>query len=157
MSTFIQFLYLLGLSLWVGGIVFFSFFTTPTVFTQLPKEMAGTFLSALFPKYYLLGYGSGTLMLIASLAEAALLRRWPWIRLAVLAVMLGASAYAGAVIRPRVHDLKIQMRAVEADSEVGKNLKAQFDAFHRRSVMLNVIVLLGGLLLIGIVAFRLRL
>lgn len=157
MSFIVQWIYLLGLALWVGGIVFFSFFTTPTVFIQLPKEMAGAFLAALFPKYYLLGYFCGGAMALATLIEAALVRQLPWIRLLVLALMLGCSVYAGQVVRPQVHDLKVQMKSVEEGTELGKTLKARFDSLHRRSVVLNVVVLAGGLFLIGIVAYRLRL
>jgi len=157
MSFIVQWIYLLGLTLWVGGIVFFSFFTTPTVFIQLPKEMASQFLAALFPKYYLLGYFCGGAMALATLVEAALVKQLPWIRLLVLALMLGCSIYAGQVVRPQVHDLKVQMKSVEEGTEIGNTLKARFDSLHRRSVMLNVLVLAGGLLLIGIVAYRLRL
>ena len=157
MSFIVQWIYLLGLTLWVGGIVFFSFFTTPTVFIQLPKEMASQFLAALFPKYYLLGYFCGGAMALATLVEAALVKQLPWIRLLVLALMLGCSIYAGQVVRPQVHDLKVQMKSVEEGTEIGNTLKTRFDSLHRRSVMLNVLVLAGGLLLIGIVAYRLRL
>lgn len=157
MSFVAQFLYLLGLVLWVGGIVFFSFFTTPTVFTTLPKDMASQVITVIFPRYYLLGYIAGGMMLFGTLVEALLVKQWPWIRLALLVVMLAASVYAGVVVRPQVHDLKIQMKTVEEDTELGKTLKARFDSLHRFSVILNMLVLGGGLVLIGIVAFRLRL
>jgi len=157
MSFLAQFLYLLGLVLWVGGIVFFSFFTTPTVFTQLPKDMASLVITAIFPKYYLLGYVAGGMMTLGTLTEALLVKQLPLIRVVLLAVMLGCSVYAGSVVRPQVHDLKVQMKTVEEDSDLGKTLKARFDGLHRRSVVLNIVVLAGGLVLIGIVAYRLRL
>lgn len=157
MSFLAQFLYLLGLVLWVGGIVFFSFFTTPTVFTQLPKDMASLVITAIFPKYYLLGYVAGGMMAVGTLTEALLVKQLPLIRVVLLALMLGCSVYAGSVVRPQVHDLKVQMKTVEEDSDLGKTLKARFDALHRRSVVLNIVVLAGGLVLIGIVAYRLRL
>lgn len=157
MSFLAQFLYLLGLVLWVGGIVFFSFFTTPTVFTQLPKDMASLVITAIFPKYYLLGYVAGGMMTLGTLTEALLVKQLPLIRVVLLALMLGCSVYAGSVVRPQVHDLKVQMKTVEEDSDLGKTLKARFDGLHRRSVILNIVVLAGGLVLIGIVAYRLRL
>jgi len=157
MSFVGQFLYLLGLVLWVGGIVFFSFFTTPTIFTTLPKEMASQVITAIFPRYYLLGYIAGGMMLFGTVVETLLVKQWPWIRLVLVIVMLGASVYAGVVVRPQVHDLKIQMKTVEEGTELGSTLKARFDGLHRFSVILNMIVLGCGLALIGIVAFRLRL
>lgn len=156
MSFFVQWIYLLGLALWVGGIVFFSFFTTPTVFIQLPKEMASNLISALFPKYYLLGYFCGGAMALATLIESALMRQLPWIRLLVLALMIGCSVYAGQAIRPQVHDVKVQMKSVEEGTDIAKTLKTRFDSLHRLSVVLNVVVLAGGLFLISIVAYRLR-
>ncbi|MFO1464365.1 MAG: DUF4149 domain-containing protein [bacterium] len=157
MSFAAQFLYLLGLVLWVGGIVFFSFFTTPTIFTSLPKEMASQVITAIFPRYYLMGYVAGAMMALGTLTEALLVKQWPWIRIGLLAIMLAASVYAGVVVRPQVHDLKVQMKTVEEDTDLGKTLKERFDGLHRFSVVLNLIVLAGGLGLIGIVAFRLRL
>lgn len=157
MSFLAQFLYLLGLVLWIGGIVFFSFFTTPTVFTQLPKDMASLVITAIFPKYYLLGYVAGGMMALGTLTEAVLVRQFPLIRVCLLALMLGASVYAGTMVRPQVHDLKIQMKTVEEGSDLGNSLKAQFDSLHRQSVILNMLVLASGLALIGIVAYRLRL
>ncbi|KAB2840199.1 DUF4149 domain-containing protein [bacterium] len=157
MSFLAQFLYLLGLVLWVGGIVFFSFFTTPTIFTQLPKDMASLVITAIFPKYYVLGYVAGGMMALGTLTEALLVKQLPLIRVILLALMLGCSVYAGTVVRPQVHDLKVQMKTVEEDSDLGKSLKVRFDGLHRRSVILNIVVLAGGLILIGIVAFRLRL
>jgi len=157
MSFLSQYLYLLGLVLWIGGIVFFSFFTTPTLFTELPKDMASQVITSIFPKYYYLGYFAGGMMALGTLMEAFLVKQLPWVRVVLLALMLGCSIYAGVIVRPKVHDLKVQMKAVEEDSDLGKTLKARFDGLHRLSVILNMIVLVGGLCLIGIVAFRLRL
>ena len=80
----------------------------------------------------------------------------PWIRIVLLLVMLISSLYAGMVIRPKAHDVKIQMKTVEEATELGNQLKAQFDKLHRNSVILNIVVLVAGLFLLGIVAFRLR-
>ncbi len=157
MSFFVQWIYLLSLAIWVGAIVFFSFFTTPTIFANLPKEMAGELLSALFPRYYLVGYAAGTLLLTMTLVEALLVRHMPWIRFVIVAVMLSSTFYAGLVVRPQVHNLKIQLKAVEEGSELAIHLKSKFDGLHRLSVVLNMVVLVGGLLLVGLVAFRLRL
>ncbi len=59
MATLFAFIYLLALVVWVGGIVFFSFFTAPSLFHTLPPEYAGKAVATIFPKYYPLGYLSG--------------------------------------------------------------------------------------------------
>ncbi len=157
MSALIQWFYLLALALWVGAIFFFSFITTPTVFTNLPREIASQFLSALFPRYYFLGYVAGGILLVMTLLESILVRQLPWIRLLFIAIMLGSTLYAGMAIRPRVHDLKVQMKTMEEDAPLAREMKTRFDRWHRLSVILNLLVLGSGIFLIGIVAFRLRL
>jgi len=157
MSFITQWLYLLALSLWVGGIVFFSFLTTPALFSSLPREMTGTVLAVLFPRYYYLGYASGGILLAMTLLESALVRSLPWLRISLILIMLGSTCYAGMILRPKIHQLKIEMKAVEEDTPLGKDLKLNFDKLHRLSVVLNMVVLVGGLFLLGILAFRLRL
>ena len=39
-------IYLAALGCWLGGIVFFSFFTAPAIFTHLPAAEAGQFQQA---------------------------------------------------------------------------------------------------------------
>jgi len=157
MSFLIQWFYVLGLSLWIGGIVFFSFFTTPTLFINLPRDMASQVVTVMFPRYYMLGYVCGGVMLVSTLIEAILVRQLPLIRIVLIALMLGGSIYAGVVIRPQAHNLKIEMKALEEGSERYQTVKSRFDGMHRLSVSLNVAVLVLGLVLLGILAFRLRL
>jgi uncharacterized membrane protein len=147
---------LLSLTIWIGSIFFFSFITTPTVFQELPKEIASQFLAALFPRYYFTGYIVGSVLLVSSFAESLLTRQFLWFRILLILLMLGSSIYAGTILRPKIHDLKVQMKTMEEDSEPGIKFKKQFDSLHRQSVILNLIVLAGGLLLLGIVAIRLR-
>src|SRR5260370_27071798 len=58
--------YLIAIACWLGGIVFFSFFTTRIVFASLPRPEAGVAIRALFPQYYMLGYIAGTISLVAA-------------------------------------------------------------------------------------------
>jgi len=157
MSFLIQWFYVLALSLWIGSIVFFSFFTTPTLFLNLPREMASQVVSVMFPRYYLLGYICGGIMMACTLLEAILVRQLPLIRLVLIALMLGGSIYAGVVIRPQAHNLKIEMKALEENSERYQAVKRRFDSMHNLALSLNVAVLVVGLILLGILAFRLRL
>src|SRR5262249_56520295 len=62
------FVYLLGLACWLGGIIFFSFFTAPAVFgSGIPLPEAGKVISTIFPRYYLLGYVAGVVALLLPL------------------------------------------------------------------------------------------
>lgn len=59
MTTLIQFFYLLSLVVWIGSIIFFSFFTAPAVFKTLEREQAGELIGIIFPRYYKVGYVCG--------------------------------------------------------------------------------------------------
>ena len=68
MVTLIHFIHLLSLVMWMGSIIFFSFFAAPAVFRLLDRQKAGEVVGAIFPKYYGLGYicsvlAAATLML----------------------------------------------------------------------------------------------
>jgi len=136
--------------------VFFSFFTTPAVFSSLPKEMASVFLSTLFPRYYMLGYACSGGLIFSTAVESLLLRQVPWLRLFIILIMLGSNFYAGILLNPQLHDLKVQIQAVEEGSPIHTTLKTKFSQKHRLSLILNFVVLIAGLFLLGIVAFRLR-
>src|SRR5579863_8109341 len=107
-------IYLAALGCWLGGIVFFSFFTAPAVFTILPRHEAGQLISAIFPRYYLLGYIVGTISLVLAIYFTAVNspRIWWGITTIVIAVALGITFYAGTVILPRADAL----RAVTEDA-----------------------------------------
>jgi Domain of unknown function (DUF4149)/Domain of unknown function (DUF1772) len=136
-------IYLAALGCWLGGIVFFSFFTAPAVFTVLQRHEAGQLISAIFPRYYLLGYIVGTISLVLAIYFTAVRgpRVWWGCTTVALAIALGITFYAGTVILPRADAL----RAVTEDPNPDQVKKAEFDSLHRMSVMLNSAVLLLNL------------
>ena len=136
-------IYLAALGCWLGGIVFFSFFTAPEVFTHLPTAEAGQVISAIFPRYYMLGYVAGTVSLILAVYFTAVRdpRMWWGATTVVLAIALGLTLYAGTVILPRADAI----RTVIEDPNPDAARKAEFDKLHRMSVILNGTVLLLNL------------
>jgi hypothetical protein len=138
--TIAIFIYLLALVCWLGAIIFFSFFTAPVVFTRLPIAEAGKVVSAIFPRYYALGYVAG----IVSLALAVFFttmrhsRGWWSGATLALAIALAITLYAGMIVRPRVDSI----RSVAEQATPDPALKAEFDHLHRLSVILNGAVLL---------------
>jgi hypothetical protein len=136
-------IYLAALGCWLGGIVFFSFFTAPEVFTHLPTAEAGQVISAIFPRYYMLGYVAGTVSLILAVYFTAVRdpRMWWGATTVVLAIALGLTLYAGTVILPRADAI----RTVIEDPNPDAARKAEFDRLHRMSVILNGAVLLLNL------------
>ena len=151
----VLFLYLLSLVCWLGAMVFFVV-VTQTAFTALPKVEAGTLLAALFPRYYLFGYISGAIAVILGifLCATRMPRMWWAIAVLALAIALGLTTYAGAVVRPRVDAI----RTVTEEANPDPARRAEFDRLHHLSVMLNgaVILLNLGALLASTVALTPR-
>jgi hypothetical protein len=137
------FLYLVAIACWLGGIVFFSFFTTPAIFGSLPKAEAGLAIRTLFPRYYLLGYVAGTISLLLAIYFTATrdVKIWWGATAVALALALGLTFYAGVVIRPRVNAI----RSVAEEANPDPIRRAEFDKLHRLSVVLNGCVLLLNL------------
>jgi hypothetical protein len=138
----VLFVYLLSLVCWLGGMVFFIV-VTQTAFTVLPKVEAGTFLAALFPRYYLFGYICGVIAVILAifLCVTRMPRTWWAIAALTLAIALGLTIYAGAVVRPRV----AAIRTVTEEANPDPARRAEFDRLHHLSVMLNGAVMLLNL------------
>ncbi|MGD1028527.1 DUF4149 domain-containing protein [Candidatus Binatus soli] len=136
-------IYLAALGCWLGGIVFFSFFTAPAVFTRLPTAEAGQLISAIFPRYYMLGYVAGTVSFILAVYFTAVRgpRMWWGATTVALAIALGITFYAGTVILPRADAI----RSVTEDPNPDAARKAEFDRLHHMSVILNGTVLLLNL------------
>src|SRR3990170_7200570 len=106
----VKFLHLMSLSIWVGSVVFFSFFAAPSIFKKLPREAAGDVVGDIFPKYSAVGYACGAILLVT----LALMMRSDdsagYSRPAVLIIMAGASLYSGLVVNRNAASLKVKMR-----------------------------------------------
>src|SRR5262245_23410613 len=134
--SFLNIVFLLSLSLAVGSIIFFSFFTTPTVFRELPVQIAREFVGKLFPQYYTLGYFTQFMALMSLALRGLIEKPFPWIRILLLALMLGCTLYAGLKIRPQAHLAKTVLQTMEPGPDQ-ETKQAQFDRLHRISVILN--------------------
>ncbi|HLW69990.1 MAG TPA: DUF4149 domain-containing protein [Candidatus Binataceae bacterium] len=139
------FIYLLCLVCWLGGMIFFTIFTAPAVFTTLPVADAGRVVSTIFPRYYLLGYVAGVIsvMLAIYFTFSRGPRLWWSLSALALAVAFTLTLYAGAVVRPRID----AVRAVTTDPTPDPARKAEFDQLHRLSVALN-----GGTMILNLLA-----
>ncbi len=144
----INFIYLLSLVVWIGSIVFFSFFAAPVIFKTLEREKAGEVVGIIFPRYYLIGYISGVIALAILLITS---QSFTDIKLVLILIMLSCSVIAGQVVGPKARNLKPMIKS-EEDSEKLEELKAKFSKLHSLSVKLNGAVLLLGLVLLGYTA-----
>src|ERR1043166_7840967 len=66
--SFLRFLMLLALVVWIGGIIFFAFVEAPTLFTVMPStRLAGDVVNPSLSKLHWMGLLSGVIFLICSL------------------------------------------------------------------------------------------
>lgn len=134
-----------SLGIWLGIMVCFSFLTTPTLFRELPREMAGEVVSKLFPQYYFIAYALLGISLVTLLLKGFLEKPFPILRLICLALAFAFMLIAGTQIHPKAHFTKTVMRTLE-DGPEKEQKQAEFNKLHRQSVLSNVAVLLLSLL-----------
>ena len=153
MTQAVKWVYLVSLALWVGSIIFFSFFVAPTIFKVLKPEDAARLQRALFPKYYLVGIlcaGIGIVCVGLLVAERAF-GKWPGVlSLVLLAVMGTTDFWLRQTVVPHMAEIREQRAAAK---EPDPAIETEWKSLHRLSVQLNGAVLLAGLVLVFLVVF----
>jgi uncharacterized membrane protein len=144
--SFLRFLMLLSLIVWIGGIVFFALVEAPTLFRVLPTtHLAGDVVNASLTRLHWMGLISGIIFLIASLLYNQLKhsRPRPFAASHILIVlMLLLTAISQFRITPRMRTLRTEMQASHGLPE---NDSLEFNRLHAWSTRLE-----GGVLLLGI-------
>ena len=160
MQTLFRFLYLLSLIFWLGSIFFFSLIAARSAFQILPRELAGDFVADILPKYYLVAYICGGVALLTTIMN--------WVtgyttsgvayalRISILSVMLGLSVYAGVVVTPNAHEVRMEMRTLSKDVPRYKKAQENFSSLHKRSAIINSVIFLLGFAIIMITAYTFR-
>ena len=142
--SFLRFLMLLALIVWIGGIIFFAFVLAPTLFGVLPTtKLAGDVVNATLTKLHWMGLVSGVVFLICSL-----LYNWQkYVQLKPFALshvfivlMLAFTMVSQFGITPRMRELRSEPR--DHGFSVGR---AEFDSLHAWSTCLE-----GGVLFLGL-------
>jgi len=158
---FFRFLFLLGLSVWLGGLAFIAV-GAPAMFKvnrALGPQLVGAAMGAFTPVTYV----CAALMLVGWLAE---LRNNPSARAVLLcraqgvciAAMLIIAVYAGRVVMPDLTAMQpqvVQIAARNPNAKVADNpIRARFDKAHKQYRSLTSLVVLLGLTTLGIFCAR---
>ncbi len=163
MRTLVRSLILLGLVVWVGGLLFFGAVVAPVAFGSLMPmfsdaatglHVAGTMVRDSLLHLHDIGLVCGVVLLLLCIVErlARMTHRSIAPQLVLLAVMLGLTAYSQFSIIPRMDTLRLQAGPAMDNPEASNAAKVDFNRLHHLSTNLEGIVLLCGLGLIVLYA-----
>jgi len=159
--SFLRFLMLLSLVVWIGGIIFFAFVLAPTAFNipaVLPNtHLAGNVVRIALSKLHWIAIGSGIVYLISSLLYSRFTDGAAHVfagRHILLCAMLALTLISQFGIMPRMDTLRASLGAVSA-APIDNPERIQFDALHVWSTRLEGAVLLLGLVVVYLTTQRL--
>ncbi len=156
--SFLRFLMLLSLVVWLGGLIFFAFVVAPTVFSVLPtRHLAGNVVSRSLSTLHWMGMVSGIIFLACSMiyCRATTGNTHPFsAKHVLLYLMLLLSVISQFGITPKMATLRASMGEIDQIA-LTDPARLQFDALHVWSTRLEVGVFLLGLAVIYLTARRL--
>jgi uncharacterized membrane protein len=143
MTAIIRFIHLLSLVVWIGGMIFFSFIAAPSIFKVLPRNKAGEVVGDIFPKYWIMGYICSAMALLTIL----ILSLHNKLYIFLLIMMCVLTFYSGLAVGTRARAVKARIR-LPGDPNDAERLKTEFNRLHRRSMILNGIIMILGIIAI---------
>ncbi len=153
--SFLRFLMLLALVLWVGGLAFFAFVMAPGAFAVLPsRQLAGAVVARTLPELHWMAMVAGMVFLVASAICNRMMTGSARIFSAahlVIVVMLGLTLILQFGFIPRMDALRTAMGPMDTLS-LSDPARMQFDALHVWSTRLESAVFIFGLLVVYLTA-----
>ena len=156
--SFLRFLMLLSLIVWIGGLIFFAFVLAPTAFSipeVLPNtHLAGNVVGRALGKLHWIGLFAGVVFLASSLLHSRLTNGTAHVfaaRHVLLCLMLALTLISQFGIIPRMDVLRASLGDVRA-APLDNPERVQFDALHIWSTRVEGAVLLLGLVVVYLTA-----
>jgi uncharacterized membrane protein len=153
--SFLRYLMLLSLIVWLGGLIFFAFVLAPTAFSVLPsRHLAGTVVGRSLATLHWMGIISGIIFLASSILYSRLTQGTPHVfaaRHLLICLMLALTLISQFGIIPRMDTLRASIGEIDfvpPDNPVRK----QFDALHVWSTRVESGVFLLGLAVVYLTA-----
>jgi uncharacterized membrane protein len=153
--SFLRFLMLLSLVVWIGGLIFFAFVLAPTAFQVLPNtHLAGNVVGRALSKLHWIAIVSGIVFLMSSLLYNRLTDGSPHVfasRHVLICLMLALTLFSQFWIIPRMDTLRASVGDF-ATVPLNNPARVQFDALHVWSTRVESAVLLLGLVTVYLTA-----
>jgi len=152
MDSFFAYLHVLSIAVLVGKVVLLSFVVAPVLARTLDSEHFGTVVRHLFPAYYLVGITTAVIGLIALGAMGVIrgVSQAMVVSVVLWCVVLAGEAYCRSWLTPLSNVMRDRLKQQEVQGSVDPRLKASWNRLHQRSVFLNTVVLIAGLILLGL-------
>jgi len=149
--SFLRFLMLVSLVVWIGGLIFFAFVMAPAAFQVLPTRLlAGTLVGNVLSKLHWIAIVSGIVFLISSLLYSWLSDGTAHVfamRHVLICVMLALTLFSQFWIMPRMLALRAQVGDFSTVT-LNHPARVQFDALHVWSTRVEGAVLILGLVVV---------
>lgn len=156
MLNFFRFLLLMCLVVWMGMLIFFTFFVAPSIFKVLPRELTYDLVADLFPKFWMIGYVAGTLSLLSLIGMSIIEKTFPGLRIALLAAMTALTFYSGLVTGEKARRKMLEVRAMQ-DPIRKEELRQDFKKIHFQAAAMNMAVMASGVAVIFLTSRKMRL
>jgi uncharacterized membrane protein len=159
--SFLRFLMLLSLVVWLGGLIFLAFVEAPTVFLPglLPsRQMAGSTIGRSLDWLHYMAIVSGIIFLIASMlySRMAMGNARPLAaRHLLIILMLLLTVISQFAISPKMHAIRAEAGVID-NAPLDNPLRREFDRLHAWSEKFEEAVLLLGLVALYTTAQALR-
>lgn len=147
--TFLRFIILLSLAVWVGPLIFFPL-VAQTAFSSLPTHSAGLIVRGTLIELHWMGLACGIIFLVCSMiySRVALGRMNVFAMSHILVLfMLALTCVSQFQIIPRMDVLRISAGEISM-LEPSNPVRAQFDSLHVWSVRIESAVLILGVIVL---------
>ena len=148
--SFLRFVMVLSLVVWIGGLIFFAFVLAPTAFQILPNtHLAGNVVGRALGKLHWIAIVSAVIFLLTSLLYSRMTDGTMHVfamRHVILCLMLALTLFSQFWIIPRMDTLRSEVGDF-ASVPLNNPERVQFDALHVWSTRVE-----GAVLLLGLVA-----
>jgi len=141
-------LYNFILSLWVGGIVIFTFLVTPVIFQSFGRDAAGEIVGKLFPYYFPYNLSLSLAALVIFLLFFGVRGKIQnKITIILLTIAILINLFVFFKLHPDTVSIKQQIQTFETQSEES-SIRGQFRKLHGISALLNILLLIDGIALL---------
>jgi len=149
---------LLGLALWIGGLITLGGIVAPTAFAVMDAQhvesgrlLAGMLFAAALRRFQFVAYGAGALVLLSLLARRLIGPRPVHfgIRLTLGAAMVAATLYSSLVLTRQLEAIQIEVGVPSLTLPADHPQRVRFNRLHSLSVGLVAFTVAGGLVLLA--------